>query len=89
MPSAPWRVWLASAVPWAVSSSGRLWGTCSTTASGTVLSSRSQGRFISLFWYIFGGEPKARDGFVDLDETVPGLGLTINEDAVREFNIVE
>ncbi|MGH9538210.1 MAG: L-rhamnonate dehydratase, partial [Terriglobales bacterium] len=34
-----------------------------------------------LFWYIFNGEPKAKDGFIDLDENVPGLGLTINEAA--------
>ena len=25
-----------------------------------------------LFWYIFDGEPKAKDGFVDLDEGTPG-----------------
>jgi L-alanine-DL-glutamate epimerase-like enolase superfamily enzyme len=40
-----------------------------------------------LFWYIFKGEPKARDGYVDLDDTAPGLGLTIDEDALREFEI--
>lgn len=42
-----------------------------------------------LFWYIFRGEPKARDGFVDLDEHVPGFGLTIDEDALREFEVTE
>ncbi|MPY89986.1 MAG: L-rhamnonate dehydratase [Luteitalea sp.] len=42
-----------------------------------------------LFWYIFNGEPKAHDGFVDLDEDVPGLGLTINEGALREFEVSE
>jgi L-rhamnonate dehydratase len=42
-----------------------------------------------LFWYIFSGEPKAKDGFVDLDESVPGLGLTINETALKEFDVVE
>ena len=40
-----------------------------------------------LFWYIFDGEPKARDGFVDLDESKPGLGLAINEDRLREFRV--
>ena len=35
-----------------------------------------------LFWYIFDGEPKAEDGFVDLDDDVPGLGLTVNERAL-------
>jgi L-alanine-DL-glutamate epimerase-like enolase superfamily enzyme len=42
-----------------------------------------------LFWYIFDGEPRAKDGFVDLDDNVPGLGLTINEDALRDFQVVE
>jgi L-rhamnonate dehydratase len=41
-----------------------------------------------LFWYIFSGEPKAKDGFIDLDESVPGLGLTINENALQEFDVV-
>lgn len=40
-----------------------------------------------LFWYIFKGEPRARDGFVDLDENRPGFGLEIDEDALREFEI--
>ena len=42
-----------------------------------------------LFWYIFNGEPKAKDGFVDLDENVPGLGLTINETALEKFEVIE
>jgi L-rhamnonate dehydratase len=42
-----------------------------------------------LFWYIFNGEPQARDGFIDLDETVPGLGLTINETALENFEVIE
>jgi L-alanine-DL-glutamate epimerase-like enolase superfamily enzyme len=43
-----------------------------------------------LFWYIFKGEPKAKDGFVDLDENVPGLGLTIDEDAIKQnFEVIE
>jgi len=42
-----------------------------------------------LFWYLFDGEPKARDGFVDLDEDVPGLGLSINEAGIKDFEVVE
>jgi len=42
-----------------------------------------------LFWYIFEGEPKAKKGFVDLDENVPGLGLKINEKALKKFEISE
>jgi L-rhamnonate dehydratase len=42
-----------------------------------------------LFWYIFEGEPKAKDGFVDLDDKLPGLGLTINEKALAKFEVIE
>jgi L-rhamnonate dehydratase len=42
-----------------------------------------------LFWYIFNGEPKAKDGSIDLDERVPGLGLTINEAALEKFEVIE
>jgi L-rhamnonate dehydratase len=42
-----------------------------------------------LFWYVFDGEPKAKDGFIDLDENVPGLGLTINEEALKRFEVLE
>lgn len=42
-----------------------------------------------LFWYIFEGEPRAKDGFVDLDDTVPGLGLSIREDALSNFEVIE
>jgi L-rhamnonate dehydratase len=40
-----------------------------------------------LFWYIFKGEPKAKDGFIDLDDDLPGLGLTIDEKALEQFDI--
>ncbi|HEX4486869.1 MAG TPA: L-rhamnonate dehydratase [Terriglobales bacterium] len=42
-----------------------------------------------LFWYIFDGEPKAKGGFIDLDENLPGLGLTINEKALERFEVTE
>jgi L-rhamnonate dehydratase len=42
-----------------------------------------------LFWYIFNGEPKAKDGFIDLDQSVPGLGLTINEAGLEKFEVIE
>lgn len=43
-----------------------------------------------LFWYIFKGEPKAKDGFIDLDENVPGLGLTIDERVLKQnFEMIE
>ncbi len=42
-----------------------------------------------LFWYLFAGEPKAKDGFIDLDDDVPGFGLTIVETAPQDFEVVE
>ncbi len=42
-----------------------------------------------LFWYIFEGEPKAKDGYIDLDDNTPGLGLTINESNLDRFEVIE
>src|SRR5471030_41026 len=42
-----------------------------------------------LFWYIFKGEPVAKDGWIDLDENTPGLGLTIDEKALKKFTVTE
>jgi hypothetical protein len=42
-----------------------------------------------LFWYIFEGEPRAKEGCVDLDDAVPGLGLTVNEAALSRFDVLE
>jgi len=42
-----------------------------------------------LFWYLFAGEATAKNGFVDLADDVPGLGLSINEANLRDFEIVE
>lgn len=42
-----------------------------------------------LFWYVFKGEPVAKDGFIDLAEDVPGLGLTVDEQALKQFKVTE
>jgi L-alanine-DL-glutamate epimerase-like enolase superfamily enzyme len=42
-----------------------------------------------LFWYIFDGEPTPKDGHIDLDDNLPGLGLTVNEESLKRFRIVE
>jgi L-alanine-DL-glutamate epimerase-like enolase superfamily enzyme len=42
-----------------------------------------------LFWYIFKGEPMPVDGFIDLDENTPGLGLTVDEQSLKKFTIIE
>ena len=41
-----------------------------------------------LFWYIFDGEPVPTDGYIDLDENTPGLGLTVNEESLKRFKII-
>lgn len=41
-----------------------------------------------LFWYIFRGEPTPVNGFIELDDTLPGLGLTVNEEALKNHEIV-
>jgi len=42
-----------------------------------------------LFWYIFDGEPKPVNGVIDLRDHVPGLGITIKEDALQNFAVIE
>jgi L-alanine-DL-glutamate epimerase-like enolase superfamily enzyme len=42
-----------------------------------------------LFWYVFQGDPKSKDGYVNLDDNTPGLGLTINEAGLEEFEVIE
>jgi L-rhamnonate dehydratase len=42
-----------------------------------------------LFWYIFDGEPVPVEGYIDLDENTPGLGLTVNEESLKRFRIIE
>jgi L-alanine-DL-glutamate epimerase-like enolase superfamily enzyme len=42
-----------------------------------------------LFWYIFDGEPAASDGAIDLSDDVPGLGLTIREQELGRFQVIE
>ena len=42
-----------------------------------------------LFWYIFKGEPKPKDGFIDLDEDTPGLGISVDEAALKKFVVTE
>jgi L-lyxonate dehydratase len=42
-----------------------------------------------LFWYIFKGEPKPSGGSIDLDDSRPGLGIEINEPALKQFDVIE
>jgi L-alanine-DL-glutamate epimerase-like enolase superfamily enzyme len=42
-----------------------------------------------LFWHLFQGEPRAQNGYVDLDDNTPGLGLTVNESGLEQFEVIE
>jgi L-alanine-DL-glutamate epimerase-like enolase superfamily enzyme len=42
-----------------------------------------------LFQYIFNGEPRSENGSIDLSDEVPGLGISVKEDALREFVVLE
>jgi L-alanine-DL-glutamate epimerase-like enolase superfamily enzyme len=42
-----------------------------------------------LFWYIFEGEPEPVNGCIELRDDVPGLGLRIKEESLKDFNVIE
>jgi L-alanine-DL-glutamate epimerase-like enolase superfamily enzyme len=42
-----------------------------------------------LFYYIFDGDPVAVDGFLQLDDSKPGLGITISDNHLHNFDIEE
>ena len=42
-----------------------------------------------LFYYIFEGDPAPKNGFIDLDDNKPGLGLSITDKYKSDFNIIE
>ncbi|HEV2674955.1 MAG TPA: L-rhamnonate dehydratase [Aliidongia sp.] len=42
-----------------------------------------------LFYYIFKGDPTPVNGFLDLDDDLPGLGLEISDEYLDQFDIIE
>ena len=42
-----------------------------------------------LFYYIFDGDPAAVDGFLQLDDNKPGLGISISDKHLNNFDIEE
>lgn len=42
-----------------------------------------------LFWYLFDGEPQAKDGVIQLDDGAPGLGLTLSARHAEDFRVIE
>ena len=41
-----------------------------------------------LFYYIFDGEPVAENGTLDLNDDAPGLGITISDRHLSNFEIM-
>ena len=41
-----------------------------------------------LFWYVFEGEPDAKNGYIDLSDDIPGLGLSLNQNHLENFEII-
>jgi L-rhamnonate dehydratase len=41
-----------------------------------------------LFWYIFDGEPEAKDGCIDLRDDGPGFGLTLKRPDAAAFRLI-
>jgi L-rhamnonate dehydratase len=41
-----------------------------------------------LFYYLFSGDPQPEAGHIDLADDVPGLGLTLSETHLTNFNII-
>jgi len=42
-----------------------------------------------LFYYLFEGEPEPQNGFINLDDNMPGLGISINEKYKKDFKVIE
>ena len=42
-----------------------------------------------LFYYIFEGDPKPEQGFIDLNDDIPGLGLNITDNYKSDFKIIK
>ena len=42
-----------------------------------------------LFYYIFEGDPVPENGFIDLDDNIPGLGITLSDKYLSDFQITE
>jgi len=42
-----------------------------------------------MFWYIFNGEAIAENGHLQLEDKKPGMGLTLKDDYLDQFNIID
>ena len=41
-----------------------------------------------LFYYLFDGDPEPQDGFLDLADNIPGLGVTVSSKQIAQFEIL-
>ena len=41
-----------------------------------------------LFYYLFEGEPKPKNGFIDLNDNLPGFGITISDKFKSNFDVI-
>ena len=41
-----------------------------------------------LFYYLFDGDPEPQDGFLDLADNIPGLGVTVSSKQIAHFEIL-
>jgi hypothetical protein len=42
-----------------------------------------------LFYYIFDGEPQPENGYLQLSDETPGLGITLSDKHLKDFDIIE
>ena len=42
-----------------------------------------------LFYYLFKGEPQPVEGWLQLDDHKPGLGIELSDEYRSEFNVIE
>lgn len=42
-----------------------------------------------LFYYLFDGEPQPEGGYLQLDDNLPGLGLTLSDKYLSDFDVIE
>ena len=42
-----------------------------------------------LFYYIFKGDPEAKNGYLQLDDNLPGLGIELDDTHLDQFRIIE
>jgi hypothetical protein len=42
-----------------------------------------------LFYYIFEGEPQPENGYLQLSDETPGLGITLSDKHLADFDIIE